>query len=389
VQDYRIDAGPSLYPLIHGHPLEAFSHEPAMGWFAIWIRAPFAWLVRHSSELVQYRTGALVCMLAGAALGVYLALRARGEGRSLLLAATIVALATLSPMSWHALSDGHPEEILGAALCVGAVLIAADGRRPIVTGIVLGLALATKQWAILALGPVLLAAPRRRPTIAGIGIAIAAAFAVVPVLAGDHSLFAPANIARATSSIKPASIWWPLGQAQHIHLLAGWTIEQHVMPQWLANLTHPLIVFTGFALPIGYALAGRRTRASLEDALTLLTLLFLLRCVLDPMTVGYYHVPMLLALLALEATRKRGLPLLTLLANGVLWLIVARLRWGLEPGRVATIYLAWALPMTAYLGLRLYSPSVISFLGKWLRISAPSSVTTTRSSIRTPNAPGM
>ena len=389
VQDYRVDAGPSLGPLIHGHPLQAFSHEPAMGWFAIWIRAPFVWLARHGSELVQYRVGALVCVLAGTALGLYLATRARREGRSLLLAATIVALATLSPMSWHALADGHPEEILGAALCVAAVLTAADGRRPIVTGIVLGLALATKQWAILVLGPVLLAAPRKRPTIAAIGIAIAAAFALIPVLASDHSLVAPANIAGATRTIKPASIWWPFGETHQLHLVAGWTVEQHVLPQWLSNLTHPLIVLTGFALPAAYAIAKRRSRASLEDALTLLTLLFLLRCLLDPMTVGYYHVPMLFSLLALEATRKRGLPLLTLLATGVLWLLVTRLRWGLEPGRVATIYLAWALPMTAYLGLRLYAPRVVSCLEKWLRISAPSSVTTTRSSIRTPNAPGM
>src|SRR5919206_152441 len=94
--------------------------------------------------------------LARAALGLYLAIRARREGRSLLLAMTIVALATISPMSWHALADGHPEEILGGALCVAAVLGAADGRRPIVTGFLLGLALATKQWAILVLGPVLL-----------------------------------------------------------------------------------------------------------------------------------------------------------------------------------------------------------------------------------------
>jgi Glycosyltransferase family 87 len=389
VQDYRVDAGPSLSQLIHGHPVAAFSHEPAMGWFAIFFRAPFAWLARHGSELAQYRSGAFACVLAGAALGLYLALRARREGRSLVLAATVVALASFSPMSWHALADGHPEEILGAVLGVSAVLLSADGRRPLVTGIVLGLALATKQWAILALGPVLLAAPRKRPTIAAIGIAVAAAFALIPVLAGSHSLFAPANIAGATQSIKPASIWWPLGETQHLHLVAGWTVERHVMPQWLANLTHPLIVLTGLVLPLAYAVAKRRTRAGLDDALTLLTLLFLLRCLLDPMTVGYYHVPMLFSLLALEATSKRGLPLLTLLANGVLWLLVARIPWGLEPGRVATIYLAWALPMTAYLALRLYAPSVISSLGKWLRISAPSSVTTTRSSIRTPNAPGM
>jgi 4-amino-4-deoxy-L-arabinose transferase-like glycosyltransferase len=273
-------------------------------------------------------------------------------------------------------------------MSVAAVIVAADGRRPLATGILLGLALATKQWAILVVGPVLLAAPRKRVTIAVTGFAIAAAFALLPVLAGSHSLFAPANIAGATRGIKPASIWWPFGQVEHLHIASGWTVERHVLPQWLSNLTHPLIVLLGFVLPLAYAVTRRR-RASLDDALRLLALLFLLRCLLDPMTVGYYHAPMLFAMLALEALHRRGLPLLTLLSSGVLWLLVTRVPWGLEPARVATIYLAWALPLSAYLSLRLYAPSVIRFLGKWLSVSLPSSVTTTRSSIRTPNSPGM
>jgi hypothetical protein len=120
----------------------------------------------------------------------------------------------------------------------------------------------------------------------------------------------------------------------------------------------------------------------------MLALLFLLRCLLDPMTVGYYHVPLLLSLLALEALHRRGLPLLTLLGSGVLWLLVARVPWGSEPAKVAAIYLAWALPLTAYLAGKLYAPRVMSDLGKWLSSSLPPFVTATRSSIRTPNAPG-
>ena len=106
------------------------------------------------------------------------------------------------------------------------------------------------------------------------------------------------------------------------------------------------------------------------------------------MTVGYYHVPLLISLVALEALHRRGLPLLTLISSAVLWVLVAHIPWGLEPGKVATIYLAWALPLAAYLALKVYAPTVTSSLGKWLSTSLPSSVTTARSSIRTPNAPG-
>jgi hypothetical protein len=106
------------------------------------------------------------------------------------------------------------------------------------------------------------------------------------------------------------------------------------------------------------------------------------------MTIGYYHVPLLVSLLALEALHHRRAPLLTLISSAVMWVLVAHLRWGLEPGKIATVYLAWAIPLGAYLATRIYAPSVINGLGKWLSTSLPSSVTTTRSSIRTPNAPG-
>jgi uncharacterized membrane protein len=56
---------------------------------------------------------------------------------------------------------GHPEA-LTAALCVLAVVLA---RRDhwVVAAVVLGLAIATKQWAVVAIVPALLAAPGRVP----------------------------------------------------------------------------------------------------------------------------------------------------------------------------------------------------------------------------------
>lgn len=386
--DYARDAGPILHPLIQGDLTKALDHQPAMGWFAILFRVPFAFAARHGSTLLEYRLGNVPCVLVLAALGVYLAVRARRQQASLLAACLVLVLAVLAPMNWHALADGHPEELLGAALCVVAVIAAASGRSPLAAGVMLGLALATKQWAVLAAGPALLAAPRGRAQIAAAAAVTAGAITFVPVLAASQHVLSPARpAAGAGRMIEPASLWWPLGQVHHV-AAAGWTVDVHTLPQWLANLTHPLIVLLGILLPLALLAKTRGAPISCETALTLLALLFLLRCALDPMTVGYYHVPLLVSLLALEALHRRGPPLLTFTSNAVLWLLVARIPWGLEPGRVAAIYLAWALPLCVYLVLKVYAPSVISSFGNWLSTSLPSSVTITRSSIRTPNAPG-
>jgi uncharacterized membrane protein len=72
-----------------------------------------------------------------------------------------VALVAGNPLMLQALSIGHPEELLGAALCVGAVL-AALHKRPWLAAVLLGLAVGNKAWAVLAIGPVLLALDQRR-----------------------------------------------------------------------------------------------------------------------------------------------------------------------------------------------------------------------------------
>src|SRR5439155_16894179 len=68
----------------------------------------------------------------------------------------------VNPDSLKAFALGHPEELLTAALALGALLAAGRGRAP-AAAVLLGLALAAKQWALLALPAVLLvSAPGRR-----------------------------------------------------------------------------------------------------------------------------------------------------------------------------------------------------------------------------------
>jgi hypothetical protein len=93
---------------------------------------------------------------------------------------------------------------------------------------------------------------------------------------------------------------------------------------------------------------ARRRGRTVEDALALLALLFLLRCVLDPSNHVYYQVPFVLACAAWEA-RVRGMPLLSLISLGGFWLIFHTVS---GTGSLTAQYLAYAaltIPIVAYL----------------------------------------
>jgi hypothetical protein len=122
-------------------------------------------------------------------------------------------------------------------------------------------------------------------------------------------------------------------------------------PAWLSPLTHPLIA----ALVVPLSLLAWRARRHMrgghgEQALGLLALLFLLRCILDPWNSIYYELPFLLALLAWEALyRGRRPPLLTLGATLATWLTFRTLDPLLGPDLLCVTYLTWALPLAAWL----------------------------------------
>ena len=387
VGDYEVDGSPTIHALIHGH---LHAPQPAMGPLSIFLRAPFVWLVRDGSLLDQYRMGSFACMLVAAAVGVYLATRVRAAGRSPWLAFGVVAFTLLNPANFHAVANGHPEEIMCAALCVAAVVAALERRSVLVVGLLLGLAIATKQWAVLAIGPTLIAAAGGRIKTAALAIALATVL-MAPLALANMNGFTSANrtSADATIGLTPASIWVPLEQKYEVRIFDGVAprlIEKRKLSHAIAGRAKPLIILLGLLLPVGYAWRHRRARP--EDALLLLALLFALRCALDPLTTAYYTAPLLLSLMAYEALYGRGPPILTTIAGLVIWYLTMHVVWVIEPRTVTAIFLAWMVPLLVYLGVRVYAPRVISDLGKWLSTSLPESVTITRSSIRTPNAPG-
>ena len=85
---------------------------------------------------------------------------AAGAGARAAAPWAVLLLAAANPLTLRALEVGHPEELLVTALSSRRALLALDGRpaRP-APGVLLGLAVAGKPWAVLAVVPVLALLP--------------------------------------------------------------------------------------------------------------------------------------------------------------------------------------------------------------------------------------
>ncbi len=387
--DYEVEAKPAYDALTHGHLLEFLRLTPAYGGSLV-LRAPFALIPNlwGGGALAVYRMVAVPCLVALAVLAVWLCARMRRAGSSTLARAIVVGVCVANPLTLQALELGHPEELLGGCLCVAAVLLAGRGR-PVWAGIVLGLAIANKEWALIATGPVLLALPARTELGRGRALAlirtsgflcatsavVASAVVLAPLALVPGGAFVASSQAAAaphTAIFQPWQVWWFFGwHGPLVHGLFGTPkFGYRTGPAWAGTISHPLIVVVGLGLSGVLWLQRRRTdrrskgspssrRAVGErDALLLLALVLLLRCVLDTWNTGYYMLPFLLALLAWEAlSTSRRLPLLAPALVVLPWFAMEELSArGLSPDAQAAIYLAWTLALALALGLVLFAP---------------------------------
>jgi hypothetical protein len=267
----------------------------------------------------------------------------------------------VNPLTTKALRYGHPEELLAAALCVGAIL-AAGRRRPLIAGLLLGAAFATKQWALLAVLPVIAAAPpgqRWRTALAG---AATAALLILPMLIGDpHRFFHTTHSAGVVAgAAMPTNIWFGFGTDVPVTIAAnGQASPPRSLPGAMAAISHPLILIAGFMVAALWWRCRRRD-VSPEDALLVFALIMLVRCLLDPLTNSYYHLPFLMALAAWEGLRRRGAPVLTVAATTALALTMWLANGGPSLADLNHIYLAWTLPFAALLGWLAFAPGVKS-----------------------------
>ena len=367
--DYFSDAGASIDALVRRDFEGFFASQPLMGSFSLFLRAPFVATVFHSSESTVYLAGALPCVIAALVLGMVLGRVAAERGASEAVQGLVAGLAVINPITFRALHWGHPEELLTAALCVGAV-IAALRDRHVLAGVLLGLALASKQWAVLAVLPVFLAATDRRVLIALLAGGLAAALTVPMYLAAPSAFESVAQGAAGQRSggtwTTPWSVWWAIAEVTDV---PGRGL-MYVAPAWVGQISHPLIVALA---PVLAGLLWLRKDRRRDDALLLLALLFLLRCVLDQWNNDYYHAPFLLSLLAWEVMRFGGFPYRTLAFS-----LLHALSFYPQQSQIFlgsfehapalnAVYLLWVLPLVGYLASQLIAPN--AHRAAWVRLS--------------------
>jgi hypothetical protein len=355
------NAAPGIHALIAGDVGRYFALQPVMGLGSIAWRLPFAGLAEAlgGGATAVYRAGALACLAGPVALGAYLFHRMRAAGRPALERWLVAGLCVLNPMTWDALRSGHPEEALAAALAVGAVLAA--GERPLLSGALVGLAIGTKQWALVALPLVVIAAPRRRIELLIAAIAVAACLLVPgPLANGSAARAARDSVARGHAT-NELSGWWPLADTRVGP--AGTTL--HVLPRGLdRGEVTPLVPLV--ALLLGLALWRRRDgdgAASAEQALAVLAIALIARCALDPLNQWYYETGALLSVCAWEALARRRLPLVSLLAAAAGWAVFRSVAGHGDHALTNAAFLALSGLLAAYLGAAAFAPRLLAPAG--------------------------
>lgn len=375
--DYDNEARPAFDALVHGRGLEFLRLAPAYGGSLV-ERAPFALIpsLWEGGELAVYRMVALPCLLAAAALGVWLVARMRAERRPTLARAVALGLCVANPLTLRALELGHPEELFGACMCVAAVLLAAR-NRPLFAGALLGLAIANKEWALLAVGPALLALPPGRRlrclTTAG-GLASAILLPLTLVSSSGFVASARGIAAPPATIFQPWQVWWFLGHhGALVHGLYGVPKAGYrVGPSWAGSVSHPAILLAGLFVCATLWLSKRRAtpsggglrrlyappRLRERDALLALALLLLLRCLLDTWDTVYYPLPFVLALLAWETRGPIAArpPVLALSSTVLAWVGFQWLPTHVSPDAQSAFFLASTLPLAALLAAALYAP---------------------------------
>ena len=319
-----------------------------MGPFSVVLRAPLVAIAHafNAGDLVSYRVGAVPCVAAAAVLGAGLVRWFPSATRPRVLGLLVVLLAVATPQAADAIELGHPEELLGGAMSVGAVIAGLRGRF-VWAALLLGLAIATKQWALLAIGPVILAVARPhwwRVTLAAGGIVTAL---MLPLLLAD-----PEQLESSTREAASAP--------SSVHYQSWWYLFDRDLPAWLPQYMKPAIVLS--AIPLTLLVVYRRGFAA-RAALPLLALLFLFRCVFDTQTNAYYHVPLLLTLLAWDMQERRLLPYATLAVAGLLVVTNSYLASPEHLSVASAFYFAWTVGLAVYLLTVMLSRAGASFTG--------------------------
>jgi hypothetical protein len=349
--DYSRDYAPAMNALLDGRLGGFFANLPTNGaGGSVLLRAPFAGLGRllQGDQISIFRYGALACLLALGAVGLLLAVNMRRRGVTVLTCLGVVALYAATPALLEAVFYGHPEEPLGAALAIAAVL-AAGTDRPLLAGTLLGAAVINKPWGVLAVGPVLLCASGQRTRVLLPAVGIVGSWFLAAGLVDPSRLWLSVHGAGTAIVAHPQDLWWPLA-----HTVGFYPRP----PAFLSAHARQLAVMLALVATATLAFRARQSRASLDaqSCLALLAFGFALRCLLEPAPHDYYQLPFVVALTAWEVHARRSI-VISLTAAILLALDFRRLE-ELPSTIPYLLYLAVLLPVCSVLltQMRLWTP---------------------------------
>jgi hypothetical protein len=362
--DFYFEVYPAYIVLMHGQVGHFFDLLPGYSGFVTIVGAPAALLTGAlgGHETMVYRFTAIPGLIALSAVGVAISGPARAAGNRAW--PLFLLLGAGGALTFETLRAGHPEDLLATGAAIGAVLAARGGRTGWAAFLIVA-AVVAKQSMVVAILPAAMAAPR-----GGLRIAVAGAIGTAVLVAVQTQVGGAVHgtITNTGLLFHPHQIFWPFGVPATPEFIA----EGHgtrMGPEWLAPLTRPMIVGMSVAVSLAWWVRSG-PRRNLDDVLGLLALVLILRCMIDPWNLVYYHLPLVAALAAWEARRGRDLPVLSVVVTAACWLtfVVYDARTGNGP---FLAYLAWAVPLAVGLGIALLRPATAQAPARAARVGAP------------------
>ena len=105
-------------------------------------------------------------------------------------------------------------------------------------------------------------------------------------------------------------------------MLDGHIVHDYTVAGWISALAEPLVLAVSLLLSAAYWRTRRARMAT--DALALLALLLLVRCMLDPLSISYHNAPFAIALASWEGLSRRGVPYVTVLVSAAILPLLSR-----------------------------------------------------------------
>jgi hypothetical protein len=218
-------------------------------------------------------------------------LRAAGRGRTGWEVAGVVLVALLPP-GWDALmNEYHPQDLLAMGLLLGA-LACALRRTWLWSGILIGLAVSSQQFALLALAPLFVVAPGRARWRVAIGAAAAWLVVALPFAATSR---------RTLNAVT-------IGTGNYPSYGGTWVRFLHLNGTPLVLVSRVLPIVAAIALSWWlFAKLGERVREPVP-LVALMTVCLSMRLVFEQNMFGYYFMAMAVLLILLEVIdgRLRG-----------------------------------------------------------------------------------